>query len=193
MNSDAATDTAASIGEESDPPTSVEDIPLSRAGALYLFTARIAAAQLFNSSTSFPTFHTFPHHATVVRAFIGTDAAGGVSSAGTESPALIDTILSLGLYTLHNDAIGSPEDDDQFTQYLQVSPNLPPLLQNSSLTMINRHYLSSPPTPPPPHSATTPTSSHPNSYTPTPPISSASPSSATPSNTAPTNHSKNQP
>ncbi|KAI9716347.1 MAG: hypothetical protein M1812_005412 [Candelaria pacifica] len=120
QNLDTTIDTAASIGEESDPPTSVEDIPLSRAGALYLFAARIAAAQLFESSVSFPMFDTFPHHAIILKGFIGTDVAGGIGSAGTESPALIDTILALGLYTLHNTAIGSPEDDDQFTQYLQT-------------------------------------------------------------------------
>ncbi|KAI9768888.1 MAG: hypothetical protein M1835_006788, partial [Candelina submexicana] len=141
-NPDTTTDTAATIGEESDPPSSVEDIPLSRRGALYLFTARIVAAQLFDSSASLPTFHTFPHHATAVGFFIGTDTAGGMSSAGTEPLALIDTILALGLYTLHNNAIGSPEDDEQFTQYLQtlslLSANTP-----SPALRYNAHILTS--------------------------------------------------
>jgi hypothetical protein len=115
-------------GTEDDPPASAEDIPLSRAGALLLLTARSVKHELYASAKGdeLASMAIFPEHATVLSNFVG---ALGPQTVGLEPEALLDTILSLGLIALEHNDIGEPRDDEAFAQYLQtislISANTP--------------------------------------------------------------------
>ncbi|KAF2817743.1 DUF1760-domain-containing protein [Mytilinidion resinicola] len=136
---DESTEEVGSPGEESDPPASANDIPLSRIGSLYLFTARSVARVLYGQPPPNDGIAIFPEHAKILRNFVGT---AGTANVGLESEALLDAILCLGLLALDANAIDEPYDDEEFAQYLQtvtlISANSP-----SPTIRYHAHYLAS--------------------------------------------------
>jgi hypothetical protein len=61
---------------------------------------------------------------------------------GNEPDALIDALLFLGLVALENNAIGSPDNDDDFVEYLQ-SLSLLSSISPSPTLRYHAHYLTS--------------------------------------------------
>ncbi|PVI01066.1 DUF1760-domain-containing protein [Periconia macrospinosa] len=128
-------------GAEDEPPNSAEDIPLSKAGALLLYTARVVKQELFSNVNSDDTssIRIFPDHSTILENFIGVL---GQQTIGLEPEALLDAVLALGLIALEKNAVGEPKDDEAFAQYLQttslVSANTP-----SPSLRYHAHYLTS--------------------------------------------------
>jgi hypothetical protein len=124
---------------EDEPPTSPSDIPVSKSGALFLLAARKAIEVLHDRPASTPDIPIFPDHAIIVENFLGGAAR---SSMGLEPETLIDAVLFLGLLALENDAVGEPESDEDFCQYLQntslLSANTP-----SPNLRYNAYYLTS--------------------------------------------------
>lgn len=106
-------------GGEDEPPANAADIPLSKTGALFLYTARLAKKEIYPSasSTEESAFTIFPSHAQILENFVGT---AGRQTVGLEPEALLDAILALGLIALQHNEIGEPRDDEQFAQYLQT-------------------------------------------------------------------------
>ena len=115
-------------GSEDEPPATAADIPLSRTGALILYTARNVKQELYAAAQGDEktSISIFPGHATILKNFVG---ALGQQTVGLEPEALLDTILALGLIALENNNIGEPQDDESFAQYLQtvslISANTP--------------------------------------------------------------------
>jgi hypothetical protein len=115
-------------GTEDEPPSSAEDIPLSRTGSLLLLTARSVKQQLYASANSddLSAVSIFPEHATILSNFVG---ALGPQTVGLEPDALLDTVLAHGLIALEQNNVGEPKDDESFAQYLQtvslISANTP--------------------------------------------------------------------
>ncbi|KAF2502216.1 DUF1760-domain-containing protein [Lophium mytilinum] len=136
---DESTEEVGSPGEESDPPASANEIPLSRIGSLYLFTARSVGRVLYGRPPPRDDISIFPEHAKILRNFVGT---AGTANVGLESEALLDAVLCLGLLALEENAIGEPSDDEEFAQYLQtitlISANSP-----SPTIRYHAHYLAS--------------------------------------------------
>ncbi|KAF9692697.1 hypothetical protein EKO04_009268 [Ascochyta lentis] len=134
-------------GTEDEPPATAADIPLSRTGALILYTARNVKQELYAAAqgderTSIPIF---PGHATILKNFVG---ALGPQTVGLEPEALLDTIIALGLIALENNNVGEPQDDESFAQYLQTvslisantpSPSLRGLAHYLTTTILRSH------------------------------------------------------
>lgn len=98
-------------------PSSPEDVPLSKAGCLFLITSMIFSSILFGSKTLPPDVTLFPDHAKLVTHFIGVD---GADSIGTEPAGVIDAVLAIGLWLENsNKFVSGPLDDDEFLQHLQ--------------------------------------------------------------------------
>lgn len=103
---------------EENHPTSPDDIPLSRAGSLFLITSFIFSAILFESKLSPPKLTIFPDHVNLVKQFIGV---GGPSSIGSEDAGVIDALLAIGLWLEHmNQFVSGPLEDEEFLQHLQT-------------------------------------------------------------------------
>ncbi|KAK6415136.1 YAP1-binding protein 1, partial [Oleoguttula sp. CCFEE 5521] len=115
-------DPPATTGDEDDPPSSAADIPLSRIGSLLLFAGRQAAGVLYQSEPSLPSnfISLFPAHFKILQNCLSSPASG-TGTLGTEPYALIDACLTLGLLCLEYDQIGSPDSDEDFNQYLQLT------------------------------------------------------------------------
>ncbi|KAF3047089.1 hypothetical protein E8E12_011132 [Didymella heteroderae] len=115
-------------GTEDEPPATAADIPLSRTGALILYTARNVKQELYAAAQGDDrsSISIFPDHATILKNFVG---ALGPQTVGLEPEALLDTILALGLIAIENNNVGEPQDDESFAQYLQtvsiISANTP--------------------------------------------------------------------
>lgn len=113
-----------SLDDENEDDDASPTTSLSPAGALYLIAANHSLNPAYPTHSS--TLNIFPHHATLLSAFIGTPPAGGAPSAGTETPSTIDAILLFGLSILHNASTTSsttPQDadsDDTFFNYMQL-------------------------------------------------------------------------
>ncbi|KAJ9638797.1 YAP1-binding protein 1 [Coniosporium tulheliwenetii] len=123
--------------EEDDPPASAQDIPLSKHGALFMFTAREVSEVLHGARPTAPPINIFPQHATVLQNYI--DIADP-ATIGTQEEAIVDTIIALGLLALSKNNIGEPASDEEFTLYLQstslLSANSP-----SPTLRYHAHYL----------------------------------------------------
>ncbi|KAF2126751.1 DUF1760-domain-containing protein [Dothidotthia symphoricarpi CBS 119687] len=115
-------------GSEDEPPASAEDIPLSRTGALIIFSAWNVKQELYAAAKEdeSSSIALFPEHATILNNFVG---ALGPQTVGLEPEALLDTILALGLIALEKNNVGEPKDDEAFAKYLQtislISANTP--------------------------------------------------------------------
>lgn len=108
--------------DEEDPeanyPSSPEDIPLSRAGSLFLLTYFIFSSIIFEAKNPQPNLSIFPDHMKLVKQFIGV---GGQEMTGSEPSGVIDAILATGLWLENsNRFVVGPLEDEDFMQYLQT-------------------------------------------------------------------------
>ena len=128
-------------GSEDEPPNSAEDIPLSKTGALLLYTARTVKQELYTniSSDDAPFIHIFPDHVAILENFVGLL---GQQTVGMEPEALLDAVLALGLIALEKNAVGEPNDDEQFAKYLQTTSLISANNPSPSLRY-HAHYLTS--------------------------------------------------
>lgn len=128
-------------GEEDEPPNSAEDIPLSKTGALLLYTARTVKQELYTnvSSDDAPFIHIFPDHSTILQNYVGVI---GQQTIGMEPEALLDAILALGLIAVEKNAVGEPADDEAFAKYLQTTSLISANTPSPSLRY-HAHYLTS--------------------------------------------------
>ncbi|KAF2278655.1 DUF1760-domain-containing protein [Westerdykella ornata] len=128
-------------GREDEPPASAADIPLSKTGALFLYTARLVKRELYPSASSSEesALTIFPSHAQILKNFIGT---AGLQTVGLEPEALLDAVLALGLIALQHNEIGEPRDDEHFCQYLQTMSLISANTASPSLRY-QAHYLTS--------------------------------------------------
>ncbi|KAK0878106.1 YAP1-binding protein 1 [Friedmanniomyces endolithicus] len=113
--------------DEAEPPASADEIPLSRVGAVLLYTAMQASAILYDTSSKSTStaasdgeFTIFPDHQSLLKHCLSSPAHGN-GTLGTEPEALLDAILALGLICLGRDSMGEPASDEQFNEYLQVT------------------------------------------------------------------------
>ncbi|KAF2759105.1 DUF1760-domain-containing protein [Pseudovirgaria hyperparasitica] len=102
---------------QDETPASAEDISFSRVGSLFLFTARTVALKLYDNASGDIGISIFPEHDSIVKNFLNTTEP---VMLGTENEALIDAILVLGIIALEDNDFGEPENDEQFTGYLQL-------------------------------------------------------------------------
>ncbi|KAL8957457.1 MAG: hypothetical protein Q9183_006054, partial [Haloplaca sp. 2 TL-2023] len=108
-------------------PSSPSEIPHSRLGCLYLLSATLASSSLFHAPSSLDILDLplFPSYATILNNLLAAS-----SSIGTEAPALIDSLLFLGLHILDTKGFGRPPQEDMvFTDTLRhlslLSANTP--------------------------------------------------------------------
>jgi hypothetical protein len=122
---------------EDDPPSSPDEIPLSKTGSLFLLAARKPAETFYSRPISTPPMSIFPQHAIIIKNFLG---ANSKAAMGLEPDALVDAVLFLGLLALQANAIGEPSSDEDFNEYLQ---NISLLSANSSSPTLryHAHYL----------------------------------------------------
>ncbi len=102
-------------------------------GALYLLAARKASSKLFDSPATLPNLAIFPEHAGIVREYLGSDS---ITTIGTEPEVMIDAVLCLGMIACNDDNVSTPQDDEQFNEYLQ---RLSLLSANSSSPTLRYH------------------------------------------------------
>ncbi|EKG20389.1 hypothetical protein MPH_02315 [Macrophomina phaseolina MS6] len=123
--------------EEEEPPAAAEDIPLSKTGALYLFTARKIGEVIYELPISTKDLQIFPDHATILHNFIALESA---MDTGRHTDALVDSLLTLGILAVEKNNVGEPVEDEDFIRYLQVTSLL--AANNPSPTLrYNAHYL----------------------------------------------------
>lgn len=130
-------ETAGHPNREDDPPDSVEDIPLSKTGALFLIAAALVKQVLFDASGKQDPISIFSEHATILENYIGTSF-----QVGLENEALVDAVLFLGLLSLAKNMIGEPEDDEHFVKYIQTTSLLSANCPSPTLRY-HAHYLAS--------------------------------------------------
>jgi hypothetical protein len=121
------TDSEAENDAEENYPSSPSDVPLSKAGSLFLITSFIFSSLLFGSKKALPTITVFPDHEKLVKHFINT---GNPEDIGNEAPGVLDAVLAIGLWLEHaNKFVSGPLEDDEFLQQLQylslISANNP--------------------------------------------------------------------
>lgn len=121
------------VDVEDDLPDSADDIPLSASGSLLLLGAQTATAVLRNDGKVLSTFGIFPEHAQIVSNFLGANAKNTLHVGPAESEALVDALLVLGLHAVEKNRIGQPDDDETFSQYLQLLSMLSADSQSPSL------------------------------------------------------------
>lgn len=128
-------------GEEDEPPNSAEDIPLSKTGALLLYTARTVKQELYTNvnSDDAPFIHIFPDHSIILQNYVGVI---GQPTVGMEPEALLDAVIALGLIAVENNAVGEPADDEAFAKYLQTTSLISANTPSPSLRYY-AHYLTS--------------------------------------------------
>ena len=128
--------------EEDEPPSSVDDIPLSREGSAYILAARQSAPTLYNDTVSAPIISIFPIHTQIIQSVLGASNSTEPLVLGLESPALLDSLLALGILALEHNQIGDPVDDEDFNSYLQktslISANC-----SSPIVRYYAHYITS--------------------------------------------------
>ena len=136
---DPTSEESGNAGEESEPPSSAAEIPLSKTGSLLLYTARKVSEKLFDAAWADEStdISIFPHHSTLIKNFVGTL---GIQTIGMEPEVLLDALLALGLIALEENRIGEPIDDEQFEHHLRalslISANTP-----SPTLRYQAHYL----------------------------------------------------
>ncbi|KAK8241665.1 YAP-binding/ALF4/Glomulin [Phyllosticta capitalensis] len=125
--------------DEDDPPASAADIPLSKTGALFLYTKRKVGETLYDQPSDARDLAIFPDHATILQNFIGVESAG---DTGLHSDALVDSILALGILAIEKNNVGEPKEDEDFVRYLQTTSLIS--ANNPSPTLrYHAHYLTS--------------------------------------------------
>ncbi|KAF2140694.1 uncharacterized protein K452DRAFT_273441 [Aplosporella prunicola CBS 121167] len=124
--------------EEDEPPSTADDIPLSKTGSLFLFTARKISEVLYNLPLDAQDLYIFPEHATIMENFLSMTPG----NIGTEPEALIDTLLTLGILAIEKNMVGEPADDEYFAKYLQTTSLLSANSPSPTLRY-HAHYLTS--------------------------------------------------
>lgn len=91
-------------------PKAAADVPLSKTGALFLLSNRLASR-----SSEMPTnFRIYPEHAAIAEAFM-------IYDNGQSQPAVVDAVLFLGQLALHTGGLGdAPGTVERFFIYLQI-------------------------------------------------------------------------
>lgn len=123
-------DSGSSIVPENEDefPKSAIDIPLSKTGSLFMFTAANVATVLYSTPKPKDMFNIFPEHQKVLQNYIASSSDMG-ATIGTEPESILDAVLALALLAVEDDHVGQPTDSDQFNQYLQylslISSNSP--------------------------------------------------------------------
>lgn len=125
-------------GEEDSFPTTASEIPLSRTGALYIFTAR-KVMEVLNGGPSMTTLSIFPDHYTILSNFA---AESGSEALAMSSETLIDSLLFHGLVALEMNNVGNVATDTDYNQYLQITSVLSACLP-SPVQRFQAHYLTS--------------------------------------------------
>jgi len=133
----------ASTHDEEEPPSSADDIPLSRLGSLLLYTARQVSSALYDEAkrTSNLPFAIFPDHQELLKNCLSSPA-NGTGTLGSEPETLVDAVLALGITCLDRNAVGEPASDEKFNEYLQVTALLSSNCPNPNLRG-HAHYLTS--------------------------------------------------
>nr|POE62400.1 hypothetical protein CFP56_68775 [Quercus suber] len=127
--------------DEDEPPTSAEDIPLSRIGSLFLYTAMWVSSILYDRPAPSQHLAIFPDHRELLKNCLASPENGS-GFLGQEPEALIDAVLTLGLICLEENEIGEPDSDEQFNEYLQVTALLSSNCPSPNLRG-HAHYLTS--------------------------------------------------
>lgn len=137
-----ATDTQISTDDpEDDYPRTPSAIPLSKSGSLFLITAFIFSATLFDSKSNTPQLCIFPDHAKLVSKFVGIN---GLANIGGEEPGVIDAIVAIGVWLEeNNNFVGGPLEDEEFLQLLQSLSLLSANNPSSSLRNASHNLTSS--------------------------------------------------
>jgi len=121
LNSDADADADA----DDDLPKSAADVALCKTGSLLLYTARITQKVLFDQTSPESLLSIFPDHNELLMSFVDTVGNG----AGSESEAVLDSLLALALLAIESNKVGQPEGETTFGSYLRtmslVSSNCP--------------------------------------------------------------------
>jgi Uncharacterised protein family, YAP/Alf4/glomulin len=123
---------------EESHPTSAAEIPLSKAGALHLYTARKAMEVLYDGPTM-NTLPIFPDHAKLIQNFADQD---GPESLAMGSDTVVDALLFHGLVALQSNQFGDLESDIDFNKYLQITSILSSCLPSPTLRF-QAYYLTS--------------------------------------------------
>lgn len=116
------------VAEDDDEelPSKASDVPLSRAGSLYLLCALAASSSLFGAPSTIPQMKIFPDFAGIVQYCLSTDTS---SQLGREPEDIIDAVLFLGNVILEQNPSLQISDDKLFNQTLQrlslLSANTP--------------------------------------------------------------------
>ncbi|KAB8296728.1 hypothetical protein EYC80_002148 [Monilinia laxa] len=96
-----------------DLPDSVEEIPLSPNGSLFLLTSLIFSSIMFKSKTPEPAMTIFPDHAKLVARFF--------ESAVSSPVAIVDAIVAIGLWLEHSNKFVSGEfKDNDYMAHLRA-------------------------------------------------------------------------
>ncbi|KAL8888982.1 MAG: hypothetical protein Q9215_003672 [Flavoplaca cf. flavocitrina] len=130
--------------DESDElPTSASEVPLSRPGCLYLLCASYASAVLFDAPSKESPETKNATFFSLLSDFLGPPSS---STLGSESLALIDSLLFFGHYTLQSNDLRSflerPENDPAFTQTLQYFSIISAITPSAALRYV-AHLLTS--------------------------------------------------
>lgn len=123
--------------DEEDPPTTADEIPLSKTGALYLFTARKIGEVIYDLPPQAQDLPLFPDHATILHNFVNLESA---MDTGVHSDALVDSLLTLGILAVEKNQIGEPAEDEDFIKYLQIT-SLLAANNPSPILRYHAHYL----------------------------------------------------
>ena len=112
--------------DDEDLPTTAADVPLSRMGSLYLYSALVASSVLFDAPSSPSSLTLFPDFAAIVQNSLGP---GSLGTLGSESEAAIDAVLFLGNFAWANSPELDGVNDELFHNTLQrlslLSANTP--------------------------------------------------------------------
>jgi hypothetical protein len=115
-------------GNEDEFPKSAADIPLSKVGSLFMFTAANVATVLYSTPKPKSVFSIFPDHQKILDNYITSSTDMG-ATIGTEPEAVLDAVLALAILAVEDDHVGEPAHHEDFSQYLQylslISSNSP--------------------------------------------------------------------
>ena len=112
--------------DDEDLPTKAADVPLSRLGSLYLYSALVASSALFGAPSSPSSLTLFPDFAAIVHNNLSASTEG---TLGSESESAIDAVLFLGNFAWANSPDVEGVNDEVFHNTLQrlslLSANTP--------------------------------------------------------------------
>lgn len=120
--------TLGDLGREDEPPRTAADIPLAKAGSMFLFAAANVSTVLYSSPKPKDALTIFPDHHSILETFVSGSSELS-PTVGTEPEAILDAVLALAILTVEANQVGEPKDNEQFNKYLQwlslISSNSP--------------------------------------------------------------------